>query len=161
MTDRTYAFIDEAGQRSRSAKSSDHFVMSAAIIDEEHLPDAASFLDKLRVDLGRRPTDHLHWRNLKGHPLRVHAVRSMAQQEWLTVSSVVVCKRHITTGTEEMDDDRSYLLTMRYLVERLSWLARDRNRQLTYTLAHITRFKLETLREYERLLREAPDCQVA
>jgi len=35
---RLHAFIDEAGQRARTAKSSDHFVMSAAIGPDEHSP---------------------------------------------------------------------------------------------------------------------------
>ncbi|WP_433469561.1 DUF3800 domain-containing protein [Spirillospora sp. CA-128828] len=70
---RTLAFIDEAGQRSRTPKSSDHFVMSAALIDDEHLDEASECLAKLRVDLGRRPGDHLTWKNLHGHSLRLHA----------------------------------------------------------------------------------------
>ncbi|MGI5201653.1 DUF3800 domain-containing protein [Spirillospora sp. CA-108201] len=158
---RTLAFIDEAGQRSRTPKSSDHFVMSAAIIDDEHLDDAADCLAKLRVDLGRRPGDHLTWKNLHGHSLRLHASKVLGQQPWLTVSSVVVCKRHITHGIEEIDDDLAYLYTVRYLLERLSWHARDRSRQSSYTLAHVIRFKKEKLREYERLLRGDAACKIA
>ncbi|WP_433225633.1 DUF3800 domain-containing protein [Actinomadura formosensis] len=158
---RALAFIDEAGQRSRTPKSSDHFVMSAAIIDEEHLDQAAECLAKLRADLGRHPGDHLTWKNLRGHSLRLHAAKLLGEQPWLTISSVVVCKRHITQGVDEMDDDRAYLYTVRYLLERMSWLARDRERELTYTLAHVIRFKMETLREYERLLRSEPGCQIA
>lgn len=158
---RTLAFIDEAGQRSRSPRSSDHFVMSAAIIDEEHLGEAADCLAKLRVDLGRRPSNHLTWKNLHGHSPRLHASKVLGMQPWLTISSVVVCKRHITQGIDEIDDDRAYLYTVRYLLERLSWQARDRGRQSTFTLAHVIRFKKEKLREYERLLREDPDCKIS
>ncbi len=62
-----HALIDEAGQRARTLKSSDHFVMSAVIVPEEHLADAAAVLAGLRTDLGRRPGDTLHWRNIKTH----------------------------------------------------------------------------------------------
>src|SRR5688572_15762227 len=43
----------------------------------------------------------------------------------------------------------------------MSWLARDRGQELHYTLAHIVRFKMETLREYEQRLRNDARCQVA
>jgi hypothetical protein len=32
---------------------------------------------------------------------------------------------------------------------------------LSYTLAHIVRFKIAKLRTYEQILRQAPDCQIA
>ncbi|MFE9099829.1 DUF3800 domain-containing protein [Actinomadura geliboluensis] len=155
------AFIDEAGQRSRTPKSSDHFVMSAAIIDADHLDEAAECLAKLRVDLGRGTGDHLTWKNLRGHSLRLHAAQVLGRQDWLTISTVVVCKRHITQGTDDMDDDRAYLYTARYLLERLSWHARDSDRLLTYTLAHVIRFPKEKLREYESVLKDEDDCQIA
>jgi hypothetical protein len=153
-----YAFIDEAGQRSSSEHSSDHFVMSAVLVDEQHLPDAAAFLANLRTQLRRLPEQTLHWQNLKTHADRLHAAKSLGAQPWATISSVVVCKRHLTG---ELNDDRAYLYTLRFLLERMSWLARDRRRELNYTLAHIVRFKMETLREYEERLRNDPRCQVA
>jgi hypothetical protein len=154
-----HAFIDEAGQRARSEKSSAHFVMSAVVVPDEHLADAAAVLGQLRTDLGRRPGDILHWRNVKGHSQRLRIVQTLRDQQWLTISSVVVCKQHLT-GTA-LDDDTAYLYTLRYLLERLSWLARDQRRVLGYTLSHIVRFKTAKLRAYEDLLRHSPDVRVA
>jgi len=154
-----HAFVDEAGQRARSAKSSDHFVMSAVVVPDENLTDATAVLAALRADLGRRAGDTLHWRNIRGHSQRLRLVQVMGAQPWLTVASVVVCKPHLTGPA--LDDDTAYLYTLRYLLERLSWLARDQGRILTGTLAHIVRFKIGKLRAYESILRQAPDCQVA
>lgn len=39
------------------------------------------------------------------------------------------------------------------LLKRLSWIGHDRGTVVSYTLAHIVRFKLETLRFYETTLR--------
>ncbi|MEU8190035.1 DUF3800 domain-containing protein [Micromonospora carbonacea] len=153
-----YAFIDEAGNRSRGPKAGDHFVMSAVAIREPDLTTASQFLAALRSDLGRNPGDTLHWRNLK-HPERVHVANRLGQQGWATLSSVVVCKRHLS-GTP-LNDDQAYLYTFRYLLERLSWLARDSHHELSYTLAHVIRFKLPTLRQYEAALRQTPGCQIA
>lgn len=156
-----FAFIDEAGQRSRNGKSSEHFVMSAVIIREEDLPRAAAFLADLRIALDRRPGDHLTWKNFKGHSPRLYAAQALGKQEWATISSVVVSKRHITENIANMNDDRAYLFTFRFLLERLSWFARDSRRELTYTLAHVVRFKMEKLREYESALRSLRGCQIA
>lgn len=147
---RLHAFIDEAGQRSTSKRSSSHFVMAAVVIPEERLDEARRALADLRSDLGRRPQDGLHWQNLRAHSQRVHAAQSLGRMP-VTISSVVVCKRHLTTGVP--DEHHAYLFTLRMLLERLSWFAEDESAALGYTLAHIVRFKLAQLREYEAKLR--------
>lgn len=152
-----HAFIDEAGQRSASARSSNHFVMSAVLVTDENLPQAAAFLAQMRTDTGRRPSDTLHWRNIKAHTDKLHIALSLGRQSWATLSTVAVCKRHLPGG---LTDDQAYLYTFRFLLERLSWLARDTERELHYTLAHVVRFKIEKLREYERRLRADPSCQI-
>src|SRR6266498_295686 len=142
-----HAFIDESGQRARSAASSDHFVMSAVVIPEEHVADATTLLKLLRTDLKRRAGDELHWKNIRPHTQRLRACQLLTTADWLTVSSVVVCKRHLTG--DPLNNDRAYLYTLRYLLERLSWLARDQDRELSYTMAHIVRFQTAKLRVYE------------
>lgn len=156
---RLHAFIDEAGQRARSAQSSDHFLMSAVVVPDENCADAAATLAQLRTDLARRPGDVLHWRNIKSHSQRLRVVQTLRDQPWLTISSVVVCKNHLTGPA--LDDDTASLYILRYLWERLSWLARDQQRMLAYTLSHIVRFKIAKLRGYEELLRCSPNVQVA
>lgn len=112
---------------------------------------ATELLATLRLELHRRSGDHLSWKNLKPHGQRLHVAKTLAGQGWLTVSAVVVCKDHL--AGDLLDDDRRYLYTLRFLLERLSWIARDRRRILHYTMAHIQRFKLSRLREYETALR--------
>jgi hypothetical protein len=157
-----HAFIDEAGQRSASVNSSDHFVMSAVVIPDEHMPTAAALLAQLRTDLSRQPGDVLHWRNLRSHSMKLHLAKTLGAVPWATVASVVVCKRHLAIG-KPLTDDQAYLYTFRLLLERLSWFARDQADTLNYTLAHVVRFKLATLRAYESALRDySPHlCKIA
>lgn len=131
--------------------------MSSVMVADEDLPAASTFLARLRLESGRRPGDTLHWKNFN-HPLRVHASQCLGSQDWATISSVVVCKRHLTGGA--LNDDQAYLYTLRYLLERLTWYARDAGRDVHYTLAHIVRFKTTKLREYEERLRNLPDCKI-
>jgi hypothetical protein len=147
---RLHAFIDEAGQRSASKKSSSHFVMAAVVVSDERLEGVRLALADLRSALGRRQQDCLHWQNLRAHSQRVHAAQSLGRMP-VTISAVVVCKRHLATSVP--DEHHAYLFTLRMLLERLSWLAEDDEATLSYTLAHIVRFKLAQLRHYEARLR--------
>lgn len=151
------AFIDEAGQRARTERSSRHFVMSAIIIEQQQLETVAALQARLRTDLGRRPDDHLHWQNLKQHAQRLHAAKSLGQMP-VTISTVVVCKQHLAGALP--DEDHAYLYTLRFLLERLSWWARDNDSTLSYTVAHVVRFKLAKLRLYESRLRSLPSCPI-
>lgn len=154
-----HAYVDEAGVRSHSKASSDHFVMSAVVVEDADAGRASDFLAGLRSDLRRRPGDPLHWQNFNAHSDRLHAAKTLGSQEWATISSVVVCKRHLL-GTSQLDEDQAYLYTLRFLLERLSWYARDSSATLTYTLAHIVRMQLSKLREYEANLRDDYDCRI-
>jgi hypothetical protein len=133
--------------------------MSAVVLPEEDLPAGAALLAGVRLDLGREPGHTLHWRNLKQHSAKIHFAQRIGEAPFLLLCSVVVCKRHL--ADVGMNDDQAYLFTLRFLLERLSWLARDNARDLHYTIAHIVRFKKEKLREYEAALRATVGCQVA
>lgn len=99
------------------------FVTSAVVIPAEHEQSIAPSLAKLRVDVGRRSSDTVHWRNLKSHSQRLHAAKTLGAQGELVVSTVLVCKDHLPPAA--LDEDQAYLYTLRLLLERLSWLARD------------------------------------
>jgi hypothetical protein len=133
--------------------------MSAVVVPDENLSDAAMLLELLRADLKRNTGDPLHWTNIKNHAQRLHAVKTLGAVDWITLSSVVVCKRHL--ADEGLNEDEAYLHTLRYLLERLSWLARDSGRELSYTVAHVVRFRMAQLREYEASLRQLDDCTIA
>jgi hypothetical protein len=132
--------------------------MSAVLIKDEDVAPVAGLQAQLRADLSRRPGDQLHWRNLKAHSQRLHAAKSLTTMP-IVISSVVVSKRHIAGGIP--DDDHAYLYTLRLLLERLSWWGRDHRRVVSYTLAHVVRFKRSKLRYYESRLRQLPGCQVS
>ncbi len=139
-------------------KATDHFVMSAVVIADAHLPRMATEIAQLRRDLKRGPRDTLHWKKIKGHPSRLQTAETIGGFPWLTISSVVICKRHLYGVLPS--EEHAYLYTLRFLLERLSWHARSRGVTLRYTLAHIVRFDLGKLRAYEARLRMMPDCQI-
>ena len=94
-----HAFIDEAGDRSRAARSSQRFVMAGVVFADADLPAVAAMQARLRTELGRRPADAIHWQNLRSHT-RTASTRPerLARCRKLTVSSVVVSKRPLARG---------------------------------------------------------------
>jgi len=154
------AYIDESGQRASTTASSDHFVMSAVVMRETRRSEATDLLAKLRSDLGREPGQELHWKKLRSHSSRLHAAQSIGSASCIVITSVIVCKRHISTSLPT--EDHAYLYTLRYLLERLSWFGKRHRCPVDYTLAHIVRFKTASLRAYEAKLRTMmpPDCNI-
>lgn len=153
-----YAYIDESGQRGLSMRSSSHFIMAAAVFSDSDVSKATALLSGLRQDLNRTPGSEVSWKKLRSHSHRLRAAQALASAPWLTISSVVVCKQELADGS--LNDDQRYLYTMRFLLERLSWIGRARGAVVDYTLAHIVRFPKSKLRRYESALRSTPDCSV-
>jgi hypothetical protein len=58
------------------------------------------------------------------------------------------------------EEDASYLYTLRFLLERLSWLGRPHGGAVEYTLAHIVRFQIRKLRQYEASLKANKACSI-
>ena len=143
-----WAFVDEAGDRGLSERATDHFVLTAVVVRASNLPRLNDSIAELRAKTGRQPGEVLHWRKMRD-PHRSLAASELGQMP-LRVVSVIVCKRHLT-GLET--EERMYLFALRLLLERMSWLARAHRCSLHYVLAHIVRFRLSTLREYEDRLR--------
>lgn len=154
------AYVDESGDRGHTAQSTDHFVMAAVVIRDADRPAATNLLAQLRIDLGRAPGQELHWVNIRTHPQRVHVAQSIGQSGFLRLASVVVCKRQFPVAGIPLHEDVAYLYTLRFLLERLSWLGRAHGGAVDYTLAHIKRFPTYKLRQYEKRLHADPNCKV-
>ena len=146
MSGKAYAFIDESGQRSLTAASSDYFVLGAVVILDKDLPQVTAEIATLRTTLGRQPNQHLHWVNIRGLELRQLAIQGVASMP-LVATTLVISKRHLlpdALGSE----DRLYMYALKMLLERISWWGLENNVEVSYTLAHISRFRIEVLREY-------------
>src|SRR5713226_8415287 len=115
-----HAFIDESGQRAFSARSSDCFVLSAIAYRRQDEGAAHDLLEELRADLHRRSGDALKWGHIHSHSQRLRVVQLIARSRFLSASAVIVCKRVIPAVRRLGDEDRAYLYTVRYLLERLS-----------------------------------------
>lgn len=131
--------------------------MSAVMFRSHSTTLATELLAELRKATGRQTSHELSFKKLSD-PHRATVATRIGAASWLQTSTVVVCKDHVPNSLP--DDNVRYLYAFRFLLERISWLARTHKEKADYTLAHIQRFKLENLRAYEGILR-AMDTQIA
>lgn len=85
-------YVDEAGDRGISAASSAHFVVSAIIVRDTADAIVRQELDALRVALGRKPGQALHFQKFS-HSQRLKAAQDIAGSSIASISNVILCKR--------------------------------------------------------------------
>lgn len=160
-------YVDEAGNRTISPKSDRYFVASAVIVHDDGT--SGSFNEQCRAGLasmkpglGRRPHHVLHFNKLKKHR-REPAAQAVAALPLARIVNVIICKDLI--GQERApgqmsylaNPDPMYLWALRLLLERVSWYARDHQRQDTIlTFSHVRGLNPQLLHSYRRALEQAP-----
>jgi hypothetical protein len=141
-----------------SPTAKDFFVMAAAVVDDENRPAVQGRLASIRNHLDKPPGTVLHFAsNIKEHGARVYVCREIGRLAELTITNVVICKRLLEHAPKLTSDPGSvYLYTLRLTLERLSWIARDRNDTIITTFAHVKNFPYDRLTEYLDILRGIP-----
>jgi hypothetical protein len=153
-----YAFIDESGQRGRTAGASPYFVIAAVVVRDSNVQHATEALAKLRSSSGRQPHQALAWKKLTPGA-RTLAARELGRKGFLKITSVVVCKHYLPSSQLPSHHHR-YAFALRLLLERVSWLAHEHGETFSYTISHITGYTMKMLRGYEARIREDPECSI-
>lgn len=149
-------YVDESGVRAHGPKTSQHFVMSAAILPDSRKPNLLATISQLRLDF-RQPIGHTIAFKSLSHQSRMHIAQTLSKMHDLTVANVIVCKREVPTPMQNVD--QAYLYTLRFLLERVSWFVDERLGQAYVTFANIDRFKIAKLHVYVELLKMS-DTQI-
>ena len=109
-------------------------------------------MSKLKRETGRLENHEISFKRLDQSQRHVVS-SSLGKFGAATAVAVVIRKSELTD--ELRDENRLYLYALRLLLERLSWLGKSWRSTISYTLSHITRFKIEHLRSYEEALRNS------
>ncbi|MCJ7546589.1 MAG: DUF3800 domain-containing protein [Deltaproteobacteria bacterium] len=126
MTTASFAiYIDESGDEGFcfGKGSSDWFVLSAAVVRKANEIETVKLVDTVRARLGKEPKKPLHFRDLK-HEQRLPFVEEIARRS-LRLVSVLVHKPSLKEPEKFQERYRLYFYSVRYLLERVSWLCRD------------------------------------
>ncbi len=151
-------YIDEAGDRGISPKSSAHFVTSAIAVRDVDERQAREELDGLRQALGRQPDQVLHFQRFT-HSQRLKAVQDLKASSVAAIFNTVLCKREFSEPAPGdvkriVNPDPMYLWAVRLLLERVSWFIREQGEQdeAIVTFSHLRRFKVQKLHDYRDAL---------
>lgn len=157
-------YIDESGDegfvfREDGQGSSRWFVLSAVVTRSESDLATVKLVDDVRTDLRKGARFVLHFRKLK-HEHRLPYVRRIASAQLRTVS-VLLHKPSITEPEKFSEPHALYRYATRYLLERVSWLCRDKRRAEGDTAKVIfsnrSSMSYDDLRGYLTLLRARTD----
>jgi len=126
------AYIDESGDEGFKFRksfdeeaSSDWFVLVAFITRTKTDLETVKIIDQVRREFKLHPRKHIHWKKLK-HSKKVRYVQIIATLQARLIA-VCVHKPSLLEPEKFRDRYRLYFYAVRYLVERISWLARDRH----------------------------------
>lgn len=157
------AYIDEAGDegfvtvQTPQAGSSEWFVLAAVLVPGEDDLALSHAADDVRALLGKPPPKPLHFRKLK-HPARRAAMARLAQYPFV-VSCVALWKPGITSSFLRTPP-HLYNYGCRFLIERLSWYAGDRGRQLNLFFENRASTSYAALQGYMQWIQNDPSCTI-
>lgn len=162
-------YVDESGDEGfkfdGEGQSSKWFVLSAIVLRKQNDLEITECLRNLRVRLGKPERHTLHFRDLK-HEQKVVAAQEIAGAPSRTVS--VICDKTRLDNPEYLSRGYGlYFYSVRFLLERVSWLCRDHRRKgegdgtAQVVFSNRSGMPYDELRQYLSLLESRPlDVQV-
>lgn len=158
------AYIDEAGDEGfitptvPGKGSSEWLIVGAVIVPEEKDLALSHAVDDLRKLLNRPPPKPLHFRNLK-HNSRRAAMGKLATYDF-AASIVALWKPTQGTGKSFPSPPYMYNWACRLLIERLTWYADDRGRQIDLSFSNRGNTSYAALQGYMNWIQCDPKCQI-
>jgi hypothetical protein len=171
MTASFVAYIDESGDegfkfrtKPDEQSSSDWFILAAFITRKRTDLETVKAIEKVSSELNLPPRKHIHWKDLK-HPRKVRYAQIIATLQARLIA-VCVHKQSLLEPETFGQRYRLYFYAVRYLIERISWLARDKHNPAkwggdgTVDLLFSNRqgMSYEEMRDYLRLLKRRQDA---
>ena len=143
-----HAYVDESGDRGwkrrpadlppgARAGSSEHFCLTAVLVPEGAQSVILETWGQMATEIGRKPSDTIHWTSVRSHPQRLHLCNGVNAVEDLRVISVVFSKWDVDNARTVRAPDDLYTWTLRLLVERLSWFGKRHQAQTVMHFAQV------------------------
>ena len=165
------AYIDESGDEGFKFRSnvgeqssSDWFILAAFITRKKTDLETVKAIDIVRKDFKLHPRKHVHWKDLK-HPQKVRYAQIITGLR-SRVIGVCVHKPSLLEPETFRDRYRLYFYAVRYLLERVSWLVRDRHNPdkwggdgtIDLVFSNRQGMSYDEMRDYLRLLKKQQEA---
>lgn len=171
MTASFVAYIDESGDEGFKFRvnvddqsSSDWFILAAFITRKKTDLETVKVIDKVRGEFSLHRKKHIHWKDMK-HPQKVRYAQIIATQR-SRIIGVCVHKPSLLEPEKFRDRYRLYFYAVRYLLERISWLVRDRHNPgkwggdgtIDLVFSNRQGMSYDEMRDYLRLLKKQQEA---
>lgn len=163
-------YIDESGDEGfvfqpGEQGSSRWLVLSAVVFRKRNDLQAVRLMADLRTRLGKLPKQALHFRHLR-HEQRVPVARAIGEAPFIRTVSVLIHKPSIREPERfQSEPFRLYRYACRLLLERVSWLCRDKrvpdqgDGTAEITFSNRSAMSYDDLRGYLNLLHDAAEVK--
>lgn len=170
MTASFTVYIDESGDegfvfRPNEQGSSRWLVLSAVVFRKRNDAQAVRLMADLRTRLGKDRLQALHFRHLR-HEQRVPIARAIGEARYIRTVSVLIHKPSIAEPERfQSEAFRLYRYACRLLLERVSWLCRDKRRPgegdgtAEITFSNRSAMSYDDLRAYLGVLRQTAEAK--
>lgn len=156
-------YIDEAGDEGIETGGSQWFMIGAIIVPIESDLDTCAMVSKVRSRLNRDDTYVVHWKNMNHRQKLCICDEYMKQDDW-EFCCAIADKTHpkVTQASGLKRKSYLYFYLTRFLLERLSWYARDNeNRKAIPVFEHRTNISYEAMRDYFNKLHQDETVQIS
>lgn len=158
-----HAYIDESGDEGfkdvtiPTQNSSEWLVLAGVLVPEERNLELSRAVDDLRAYLRKPPPKPLHFRDLKPPAKKAGMVRLAG---YPFVFSVVALWKPRITAPFLRTTPHLYNYACRFLIERLSWFAAARGRQLDLFFENRAGTSYNDLHSYMNWIQNDPSCRI-
>ena len=148
------AYVDETGDLGWSDAADPIFGMSAVVVSDELESEARNALTKLREMFSLPPGAVIEWKRIRPHEKRLFIADTLSDSPAKFIH-VCMFKHHLT----EMNHDPTalYLYTLRFMVERLTWIARRLDRPIHVRFAQMRKTGGNKVNSYLAQVRKRPN----
>lgn len=119
-------YIDETGDEGIETGGSRWFILGALIVQKDSDFQTSKMVERIKMTFGKKNDWVLHWSKIKKHDQKRYICKELHTEQWV-FACVATDKAHpfITQSRGLREKDVLYFYSVRLLLERLSWYARD------------------------------------
>ena len=132
-----FAYVDEAGNEGFSSSSGNWFLLGAFVVEHKNHHEAFNMIDAIKKMIRFQDlNDELHFRNLQ-HEKKKAVIKQLSEMSF-TALSVMIDKQKLSDDEKKnlSKFPRLYFFMIKYLLERLSWMARERDTLIEVTFSN-------------------------
>ena len=148
-------YIDESGDEGINTGGTRWFILGALIVPEHLDLQTSRMVPRTKAAIGKAENWTLRWSDVRSHDKKLRICQELLTEGW-AFSCVVADKEHpvIRNAPGLRNKWALYFYSTRFLLERLSWYARDHaGQKASLIFEHRRNMDYDEMKEYLQLLR--------